>query len=69
MKPTENIEKLLNNINVTPAPEKDRQMLNAILQAQAETEQQTPADVKPNIWRTNRRRNHHYCRFPFIDSL
>ena len=49
MKPTEKIEKLLGNMNVTPAPDKDQQMLNAILQAQEK--KQTPAESKPNRWR------------------
>jgi len=49
MKPTDNIEKLLENMNVIPAPDKDQQMLNAVLQAQAK--KQTPATLKPGTWR------------------
>lgn len=52
MKPTEKIEQLLNNMNVTPAPDRDRQMLNAVLQAQAETNNQSPASIKPGRWST-----------------
>ena len=51
MKTPEKIEQLLNNINVTPDPERDQQMLNTVLRAQAETNQQNPANLKPNIWR------------------
>jgi len=51
MKPTEKIEKLLETMTVTPAPQKDRQMLNAILQAQAESKQQPSAPPEPGKWR------------------
>jgi outer membrane lipoprotein-sorting protein len=51
MKPTEKIEKLLKTMTVTPAPQKDRQILNAILQAQAESIQQPSAPPGPSKWR------------------
>ena len=51
MKPAENIERLLNYMNVTPDPEKDEQVLKAVLAAQVETRQHTPANMKPGIWR------------------
>lgn len=52
MKPTENIEQLLEQINVTPDPQADSQKLNAILKAQADAQKQTPAETSPEIWRT-----------------
>ena len=39
------------NQNVTPDPEKDEQVLKAILAAQVETRQPTPANMTPGIWR------------------
>jgi len=51
MKPAEKIERLLNDMNVTPDPEKDEQVLKAVLGAQVETRQHTPANLKPGIWR------------------
>ncbi len=51
MKPAETIKHLLENMNVTPDPEKDRQMLEAILRAQVQSNNQPPADSKPGIWR------------------
>ena len=48
MKPTEEIELLLNYMNVTPDPEKDEQALKAVLGAQVETRQHTPANMKPD---------------------
>ena len=50
MKPAENIEKQLKNMNVMPSPEKDRQMLTAALQAQAQTNKQISADLTPKLW-------------------
>ena len=51
MKPAERLERLLNDMNVTPDPEKDEQVLKAVLGAQVETRQHTPANLKPGIWR------------------
>jgi hypothetical protein len=51
MKPAEEIERLLNDMNVTPDPEKDEQVLKAVLAAQVETRQHTPASRKPGVWR------------------
>ena len=51
MKPSEKIEKLLENMNVTSDPEKDQQTLDTILQAQAETKKQTPTELRPDRWR------------------
>jgi hypothetical protein len=53
MKPAENnIERLLETMDVTPDPQKDRQILNAVLRAQAQTNQRTMADMRPNIWKS-----------------
>jgi hypothetical protein len=51
MKPEEKIERLLNDMNVTPDPEKDEQVLKAVLAAQVETRQHTAVNMKPQIWR------------------
>lgn len=51
MKPEENIERLLNDMNVTPDPEKDKQILKAVLAAQVEAEQHTSVNMKLVIWR------------------
>jgi len=51
MKPAEKIERLLNDMNVTPDPEQDEQVLKAVLAAQVETRQHTPASMKPGVWR------------------
>ena len=51
MKPAKEIERLLNYMNVTPDPEKDEQMLKAVLEAQVETRQHAPANTKPGMWR------------------
>jgi outer membrane lipoprotein-sorting protein len=51
MKPAEKIEQLLKNMNITPDPDRNQQTLDAILGAQAETNQQIPEEVKPQIWR------------------
>ena len=50
MKPADKIERLLNGMNVRPDPEKDEQMLKAILGAQVETRQHC-ANVKSGTWR------------------
>lgn len=51
MKPAEKIETLLENMNFTSDPVRSRQMLAAILQAQAEVKEKTPENIKPGIWR------------------
>lgn len=52
MKPTDNIVQLLTNMNVTPDPDSDRQKLDAVLRAQAQSHLNPPADLPPNRWRT-----------------
>ncbi|MFC1765427.1 hypothetical protein ACFL6U_25565 [Planctomycetota bacterium] len=51
MKPADKIERYLNDMHVTPDPEKDEQVLKAILAAQVETKQLTPVNRKLEIWR------------------
>jgi hypothetical protein len=51
MKPAKKIERLLNDMNVTPDPEKDEQLLKTVLEAQVETNQNTPDNMKSEIWR------------------
>ena len=51
MKPAEKIEQQLKNMNVVPDADKNRQRLDAILQAQAQANKQTPEELKPEIWR------------------
>lgn len=51
MKPAENIERLLKSMNVTPSPDRDRQMVESIMEAQAPIQKQTPAQYLPGVWR------------------
>ena len=51
MKPTKNIEKLIQKINVTPDARMDQKTLDDVLLAQEKAKKTSPADTSPNIWR------------------
>lgn len=52
MKPTKNIEKIIQKINVTPDARMDQKILDDILLAQEKSKKTSPADTSPNIWKT-----------------
>ena len=52
MKPAENIEKLIKNINIDTNAETDEAVLGDVLKAFEKSKQTKSAVSQPNIWRT-----------------
>jgi len=52
MRPAENIEKLIKNVDVNTNAERDKAVLDDVLEALEESKKKKPAAIKPNIWRT-----------------